>query len=66
MKDLVFKEQPVRKLVDQYVGPYTIEEVVFTNVVILTTNLDEDPSGCECQSDSMIQGASRGTEKVRG
>ena len=35
MKDLVFKEQPVRKLVDQYVGPYTIEEVVFTNVVKL-------------------------------
>jgi len=27
-KDLVFKERPVRKLVDQYIGPYTIEEVV--------------------------------------
>jgi len=25
----------VRKLVDQYVGPYTIKEVVFTNVVKL-------------------------------
>ena len=35
MNDFVFNEQPVRKLVDQYVGPYTIEEVVFTNVVIL-------------------------------
>ncbi len=34
-KDLVFKERLVRKLVDQYVGPYTIEEVVFTNVVKL-------------------------------
>ena len=34
-KDLVFKKQPVRKLVDQYVGPYTIEEVVPTNVVKL-------------------------------
>ena len=34
-KDLVFKKQPVRKLVDQYVGPYTIEEVVSTNVVKL-------------------------------
>ena len=34
-KDLVFKERPVRKLVDQYVGPYTIEEVVFTNMVKL-------------------------------
>jgi len=35
MKDLVFKERLGRKLVDQYVGPYTIEEVVFTNVVKL-------------------------------
>ena len=35
MKDLVFKERPVRKLVDQYVGLYTIEEVVSTNVVKL-------------------------------
>jgi len=34
-KDLVFKERPVRKLVDQYVGPYIIEEVVSTNVVKL-------------------------------
>ena len=34
-KDLVFKEKPVRKLVDQYVGPYTIEEVVSTNAVKL-------------------------------
>ena len=35
IKDLVFKERPVRKLVDQYIGPYTIEEVVSTNVVKL-------------------------------
>ena len=35
MKDLVFKEWLVRKLVDQYVGPYTIKKVVFTNVVKL-------------------------------
>jgi len=28
MKDLVFKKQLVRKLVDQYVGPYIIDEVV--------------------------------------
>ena len=34
-KDLVFKERPVRKLVDQYVGPYTIEDVVSTNAVKL-------------------------------
>ena len=34
-KDLVFKERLVRKLVDQYIGPYIIEEVVSTNVVKL-------------------------------
>ena len=34
-KDLVFKERPVIKLVDQYVGPYTIEEMVPTNAVKL-------------------------------
>ena len=34
-KDLVFKERPARKLVDQYVGLYTIEEVVLTNAVKL-------------------------------
>ena len=34
-KDLVFKERPVKKLVDCYVGPYTIEEVVSTNAVKL-------------------------------
>ena len=34
-KDLVFKERPARKLVDQYVSPYTINEVVSTNVVRL-------------------------------
>ena len=34
-KDLVFKERLVKKLVDHYIGPYTIEEVVSTNVVKL-------------------------------
>ena len=34
-KDLVFKERLVRKLVDQYVGPYTVEEVISTNAVKL-------------------------------
>ena len=34
-KDLVFKERPVRNLVDQYIGPYTIKEVISTNVVKL-------------------------------
>ena len=32
-KDLVFKERPAKKLVDQYVGPYTIKEVVSANVL---------------------------------
>jgi len=35
MKDLVLKKRPVKKLVDQYIGPYIIEEVVSTNVVKL-------------------------------
>ena len=34
-KDFVFKERPAKKLVDQYIGPYTIEEIVFTNIVKL-------------------------------
>ena len=35
MKDLVFKKRTAKKLVDQYIGLYTIDEVVFTNVVKL-------------------------------
>ena len=34
-KDLVFKERLVKKLVNQYVGPYIIDEVVSTNAVKL-------------------------------
>ena len=34
-KDFVFKERLARKLVDRYVGPYAIKEVVSTNVVKL-------------------------------
>jgi len=34
-KDLVFKERPARKLVNWYVSPYKIEEVVSTNAVKL-------------------------------
>ena len=34
-KDLMFKEWSVKKLVDQYVGPYIIDEVVSTNAVKL-------------------------------
>jgi len=35
MKDLVFKKRLAKKLVDQYIGPYIINKVVFTNVVKL-------------------------------
>jgi len=34
-KDLVFKERPVRKLMEGYVGPYEIEEVISSNAVKL-------------------------------
>jgi len=35
MKNLVFKERLVKKLVDTYVGLYFIEKVVFTNTARL-------------------------------
>ena len=34
-KDLVFKERPARKLMEKYVRPYVIEEVVLSNAVKL-------------------------------
>ena len=34
-KDLVFKERPVKKLTERYVGPYEIEKVVSSNIVKL-------------------------------
>ena len=34
-KDLVFKEKPTKKLMERYVGPYVIEEVVLKNAVKL-------------------------------
>jgi len=34
-KDLVFKKRPSKKLIERYVGPYTIEEVVSSNAVKL-------------------------------
>jgi len=35
MKDLVFKKKLAKKLVNQYVGPYTIDKVISTNIVKL-------------------------------
>ena len=34
-KDLVFKKRPTNKLVNQYISPYIIERVVFTNIIKL-------------------------------
>jgi len=34
-KNLVFKERPVQKLIERYIRPYVIEEVVLTNAVKL-------------------------------
>ena len=34
-KDLVFKERPTKKLIERYVGPYAIEEVVSLNAAKL-------------------------------
>jgi len=34
-KDLVFKERPTKKLIERYVRPYVIEEVVSSNTVKL-------------------------------
>ena len=34
-KDLVFKERPSKKLMERYMGPYAIEEVISSNVVKL-------------------------------
>ena len=65
-KDLVFKERPVRKLVDRYVGPYTIEEVVSTNAVKLRLPISMRIHPVKCQLDSMIQGTSGRIEKGEG
>ena len=35
MKDLVFKERPVQKLIERYVRPYVIKEAVLSNTVKL-------------------------------
>ena len=35
IKDFVFKERLAKKLVDQYIDPYTIDKVVSTNIVKL-------------------------------
>ena len=34
-KNLMFKEKPVKKLIEKYVGPYIVEKIVLKNVVKL-------------------------------
>ena len=34
-KDLVLKERLAKKLVDQFIGPYTIDEIISTNAIKL-------------------------------
>ncbi len=54
-KDLVFKERPVRKLTERYVGPYEIEEVVLSKCSQTTVaNFDENTSSSQCKPDSMV------------
>jgi len=68
MKDLVFKEKLAKKLIDCYVGPYIIDEVVSSInqcSQMTTTCFNEDTSGGKCQSNSMIQGASGKAEERR-
>jgi len=35
MKNLMFKERLAKKLVDQHIGLYIIDEIVFTNAIKL-------------------------------
>ena len=44
---------------------YNQESGIYQCSQITTANLNENSSGCECQSDSTIQGASGETEKRR-
>ena len=34
-KDLVFRERPTKKLIERYMGPYVVEEVILKNAVKL-------------------------------
>ena len=54
-KDLVFKERPSKKLMERYVGPYAIEEVVSSNCSkAKIAKFDENPSGGEHKPDSAL------------
>jgi len=51
-RDLVFKERPVCKLMERYVGPYKIEEVVCSETTI--TAFNENSSGSQCELGHLV------------
>ena len=63
IKDL-FKKQLARKLVDQYIGLYTIGKIIFTNVVKITS-YNKNSSSCEFKLSSEIKKTSEGTKSKR-
>ena len=71
-KDLVFKERPVKKLIERYVGPYqNRESSVEKCSKVKATSLNENSFGGKCQQSSEVQRTSKrtedgGTETSRG
>jgi len=60
-KDLVFKERPSKKLMERYIGPYAIEEVVSSNAVKLKL-----PSPIRIHSVVNVSRIVRYKEQVKG
>jgi len=54
-KYLVFKEKPVKKLVNWYISPYIIEEMIFTNIVKLRLLTVEHGSLHQAYYDNMLE-----------
>ena len=52
-KDLVFKKQPAKKLVDQYIGPYIIDKFYQCNQIIVA-HFNKDLFGSKHQLSSVI------------
>jgi len=60
-KDLVFKERPTKKLMERYMGPYVVEEVVLSNAVKLRL-----PSSMRIHSVVNVSQIVRYKEQVKG
>ena len=60
-KDLVFKKRPSKKLMERYMGPYTIEEIVSLNAVKLKL-----PSSMRIYSVVNVSQIVRYKEQVKG